>query len=36
MNLPLFAESLIWQLGAYMVGLAAAYGVWGRRTRNYL
>jgi len=35
MSLPLFAESLIWQLGAYAVGLAAAYGMFGRRTRYY-
>lgn len=36
MTLPLFAEALVWQLGAYLLGLAAAYGVFGRRTRNYL
>lgn len=35
MSLPLFAESLIWQLGAYMLGLACAYGMFGRSTRNY-
>lgn len=35
MNLPLFAESLIWQLGAFGLGLAAAYGMFGRRTQNY-
>lgn len=35
MNLPLFAESLIWQLGAFLLGLAAAYGLFGRRTRHY-
>jgi hypothetical protein len=35
MNLPLFAESLIWQVGAYLLGLAAAYGVFGRSTRHY-
>lgn len=36
MNLPLYAEALIWQVGAYLLGLAAAYGMFGRRTRNYL
>jgi hypothetical protein len=35
MNLPLFAESLIWQIGAYLLGLAAAYGMFGRRTQYY-
>lgn len=35
MNLPLFAEGLIWQIGAYAVGLLAAYGMFGRQTRNY-
>ena len=35
MNLPLFAESLIWQIGAYGLGLVAAYGMFGRRTRYY-
>lgn len=35
MTLPLFAESLIWQLGAYVLGLACAYGVFGRGDRGY-
>ena len=35
MNLPLFAESLIWQVAAYAMGLAAAYGVFGRQGSNY-
>lgn len=35
MSLPLFAESLVWQLGAYMLGLAAAYGMFGRSTQGY-
>ena len=33
--MPLFLEGLIWQLGAYALGLAAAYGVFGRRSSNY-
>lgn len=32
---PLFLEGLIWQLGAYALGLAAAFGVFGRRATNY-
>lgn len=35
MILPLFVEGLIWQIGAFLLGLAAAYGMFGRRTRNY-
>lgn len=35
MMLPLFAESLIWQIGAFLLGFAAAYGMFGRATRNY-
>lgn len=35
MILPLFVESLIWQLGAYMLGLVAAYGMFGRSTQGY-
>lgn len=35
MMLPLFVESLIWQLGGFGLGLLAAYGMFGRATRNY-
>lgn len=35
MTWPLFAEGLIWQVGAYMLGLAAAYGMFGRSNRGY-
>lgn len=35
MNLPLFAESLIWQLGAYLLGLACAYGMFARSNQGY-
>ena len=35
MTLPLFAESLIWQLAAYGVGLLCAYGIFGRADRGY-
>ena len=35
MMLPLFVEGLIWQVAAYGAGLAAAYGMFGRRSRNY-
>lgn len=35
MMLPLFVEGLIWQLAAFGVGLTAAWGMFGRRTRNY-
>ncbi len=35
MSLPLFAEGLIWQLGAYLLGLAIAYGMFGRGGRRY-
>lgn len=35
MMLPLFVEGLIWQFGAYAVGLIAAYGIFGRRSRGY-
>lgn len=33
--LPLFAESLIWQVGGYLLGLSAAYGMFGRTKRSY-
>lgn len=33
--MPLFVESLVWQLGAFAAGLLAAYSVFGRNTRNY-
>lgn len=35
MSLPLFAETLVWQIGAYVLGLAAGYGVFGRGGGNY-
>ena len=34
-GLPLFVESLIFQIVAFMLGIAAAYGIFGRATRNY-
>ena len=33
--MPLFLESLLWQLGAFAAGLLAAFGMFGRNTRNY-
>lgn len=34
-GLPLFVESLIWQIGAFLFGLGIAYGMFARTARGY-